>query len=74
MGEKGSDVLRETQFLLVESKGTGDKDAAYVVFPPTHRGHVSAFWASLYGGAGDTLELYVESSDANMRAPSFERA
>jgi raffinose synthase len=74
MGEKGTDVLRETQFLLVESKGTGDEDAAYVMFPPTRRGRVSAFQASLYGGAGDTLELCVESGDADMRAPSFERA
>jgi raffinose synthase len=74
MGEKGSDVLHETQFLLVESKGTGDEDAAYVVFPPTRRGRISAFRASLYGGAGDTLELCVESGDADMRAPSFERA
>jgi raffinose synthase len=60
--------------LLVESKDTGDEVAAYVVFPPTRRGRVLAFRASLYGGAGNTLELCVESDDADMRAPSFERA
>ncbi|KAG0513057.1 hypothetical protein BDA96_10G068200 [Sorghum bicolor] len=74
MGEKGGDVPRETQFLLVESKGAGAGDgaaAAYVVFLPLVEG---AFRASLQGGAGDALELCVESGDAETRAASFERA
>jgi len=73
MGENGGDVPRETQFLLVESKGAaGDEAAAaYVVFLPLVEG---AFRASLQGGAGDTLELCVESGDADTRAASFERA
>ncbi|OQU75927.1 probable galactinol--sucrose galactosyltransferase 6 isoform X2 [Sorghum bicolor] len=72
MGEKGGDVPRETQFLLVESKGAGDgAAAAYVVFLPLVEG---AFRASLQGGAGDALELCVESGDAETRAASFERA
>ena len=70
MGEKGGDVPRETQFLLVESKGAG-AGAAYVVFLPLVEG---AFRASLQGGAGDALELCVESGDADTRAASFERA
>lgn len=71
MGEKGSDVPRETQFLLVESRGVGDEDAAYVVFLPLVEG---AFRASIQGGAGDALELCVESGDDDTRAASFERA
>ena len=73
MGEKGGDVPHETQFLLVESKGAaGDEAAAaYVVFLPLVEG---AFRASLQGGAGDALELCVESGDADTRATSFERA
>ena len=71
MGEKGGDVPRETQFLLVESKGAaGDEaTAAYVVFLPLVEG---AFRASLQGGAGDALELCVESGDADTCAASFE--
>lgn len=71
MGEKGSDVPRETQFLLVESRGVGDEDAAYVVFLPLVEG---AFRASIQGGAGDALDLCVESGDDDTRAASFERA
>ncbi|XP_066361500.1 probable galactinol--sucrose galactosyltransferase 6 [Miscanthus floridulus] len=73
MGEKGGDVPRETQFLLVESKGaTGDEaTAAYVVFLPLVEG---AFRASLQGGTGDALELCVESKDSDTRAASFKRA
>jgi len=54
MGEKGGDVPRETQFLLVESKGAASDEAAaaYVVFLPLVEG---AFRASLQGGAGDEL-------------------
>jgi raffinose synthase len=73
MGDKGGDVPHETQFLLVESRGAGGsgEDAAYVVFLPLVEG---AFRASLQGGAGDELELCVESGDADTRAASFERA
>ena len=75
MGEKGGDVPLETQFLLVESRGAGaggeDGEAAYVVFLPLVEG---AFRASLQGGAGDALELCVESGDADTRAASFDRA
>ncbi|KAL6898069.1 hypothetical protein ACP4OV_006665 [Aristida adscensionis] len=72
MGEKGGDVPHETQFLLVESKaaGAGGEDA-YVVFLPLVEG---AFRASLQGGAGDELQLCVESGDADTRAQSFQRA
>ncbi|CAD6340087.1 unnamed protein product [Miscanthus lutarioriparius] len=67
MGDKGGDVPHETQFLLVESRGAGagGEDAAYVVFLPLVEG---AFRASLQGGAGDELELCVESGDACTRA------
>ncbi|TVU26011.1 hypothetical protein EJB05_28536, partial [Eragrostis curvula] len=75
MGDKGGDVPRETQFLLVESKAAdagGEDDAwYYVVFLPLVEG---AFRGSLQGGAGDALELCVESGDAETRAASFERA
>jgi len=72
MGEKGGDVPLETQFLLVESRAAGeDAEAAYVVFLPLVEG---AFRASLQGGAGDALELCVESGDADTRAASFDRA
>jgi raffinose synthase len=73
MGEKGGDVPLETQFLLVESRGAGgeDAEAAFVVFLPLVEG---AFRASLQGGAGDALELCVESGDADTRAASFDRA
>ncbi|KAL6606114.1 hypothetical protein ACP70R_041767 [Stipagrostis hirtigluma subsp. patula] len=72
MGDKGGDVPHETQFLLVESRGAGDGgEDAYVVFLPLVEG---AFRASLQGGAGDDLELCVESGDADTRAASFERA
>ncbi|KAL6898001.1 hypothetical protein ACP4OV_006597 [Aristida adscensionis] len=72
MGEKGGDVPHETQFLLVESRdaGAGGEDA-YVVFLPLVEG---AFRASLQGGAGDELQLCVESGDADTRAQSFQRA
>ncbi|KAJ1258234.1 hypothetical protein BS78_10G059400 [Paspalum vaginatum] len=73
MGERGGDVPPETQFLLVESEGGGGDDAAsaYVVLLPLVEG---AFRASLQGGAGDALELCVESGDAGTRAASFQRA
>ncbi|RLM55979.1 putative galactinol--sucrose galactosyltransferase 6 [Panicum miliaceum] len=73
MGEKGGDVPHETQFLLAESRGAGgeDAEAAYVVFLPLVEG---AFRASLQGGAGDALELCVESGDDDTRAASFECA
>ncbi|XP_062233491.1 probable galactinol--sucrose galactosyltransferase 6 isoform X2 [Phragmites australis] len=72
MGEKGGDVPHETQFLLVESRGAGaGGEDAYVVFLPLVQG---AFRASLQGGAGDELELCVESGDPDTRAASFERA
>ncbi|KAG2604500.1 hypothetical protein PVAP13_4NG067750 [Panicum virgatum] len=74
MGDKGGDVPHETQFLLVESRGAGGEDeaaAAYVVFLPLVGG---AFRASLQGGAGDALELCVESWDDDTRAASVERA
>ncbi|KAK8454939.1 hypothetical protein SEVIR_4G054800v4 [Setaria viridis] len=75
MGERGGDVPLETQFLLVESRGAGadggEGAPAYVVFLPLVEG---AFRASLQGGAGDALELCVESGDADTRAASFDRA
>ncbi|XP_062233488.1 probable galactinol--sucrose galactosyltransferase 6 [Phragmites australis] len=72
MGEKGGDVPHETQFLLVESRGAGaGGEEAYVVFLPLVEG---SFRASLQGGAGDELELCVESGDEDTRAHSFERA
>ncbi|PUZ61984.1 hypothetical protein GQ55_4G322100 [Panicum hallii var. hallii] len=73
MGEQGGDVPHETQFLLAESRGAGgeDAEAAYVVFLPLVEG---AFRASLQGGAGDALELCVESGDDDTRAASFDRA
>ncbi|WVZ82299.1 hypothetical protein U9M48_029576 [Paspalum notatum var. saurae] len=76
MGERGGDVPMETQFLLVESKAGGAGDAAaapaYVVLLPLVEG---AFRASLQGGgAGDALELCVESGDSGVRAASFQRA
>ncbi|KAG2609744.1 probable galactinol--sucrose galactosyltransferase 6 [Panicum virgatum] len=74
MGDKGGDVPHETQFLLVESTGAGGEDAAaaaYVVFLPLVEG---AFRASLQGGAGEALELCVESGDDDTRAASIERA
>ncbi|RLN12103.1 putative galactinol--sucrose galactosyltransferase 6 [Panicum miliaceum] len=72
MGDKGGDDPHEKQFLLVESRaGAENAEAAYVVFLPLVEG---VFRASLQGGAGDALELCVESGDADMRAASFDRA
>ncbi|KAF3453742.1 hypothetical protein FNV43_RR04183 [Rhamnella rubrinervis] len=77
MGDKGSDIPLETQFLLVETKdgshlesddGDEDNQIVYTVFLPLVEG---SFRACLQGNAQDELELCIESGDADTKASSF---
>ncbi|KAJ6808053.1 putative galactinol--sucrose galactosyltransferase 6 [Iris pallida] len=74
MGDKGSDVPLETQFLLLESKGNGgggDDEDVYIVFLPLVEGR---FRACLQGNARDELELCMESGDADTQSDTFSQA
>ncbi|CAI8610360.1 unnamed protein product [Vicia faba] len=74
MGDKGSEIPLETQFLLVETK-TGshlDSDIIYTIFLPLIEG---SFRACLQGNAlNDNLELCLESGDVDTKTSSFSHA
>ncbi|CAK8563451.1 unnamed protein product [Lathyrus sativus] len=74
MGDKGSEIPLETQFLLVETK-TGshlDSDIIYTIFLPLIEG---SFRACLQGNAyNDALELCLESGDVDTKTSSFSHA
>ncbi|XP_061350769.1 probable galactinol--sucrose galactosyltransferase 6 isoform X2 [Gastrolobium bilobum] len=81
MGDRGSEIPLETQFLLVETKDgshleseNGDNEnnqIVYTVFLPLIEG---SFRASLQGNTQDQLELCLESGDADIKASSFTHA
>ncbi|EXB39014.1 hypothetical protein L484_011173 [Morus notabilis] len=81
MGDKGSEIPLETQFLLIETKdgshlepdGTGDDDnkIVYTVFLPLIEG---SFRACLQGNDNDELELCLESGDSDTKASSFNHS
>ncbi|KAK4762334.1 hypothetical protein SAY86_008102 [Trapa natans] len=77
MGDKGSEIPLETQFLLVETKdgsllesddGNEENKIVYTVFLPLIEG---PFRACLQGNERDELELCLESGDCETKASSF---
>ncbi|KAI3775431.1 hypothetical protein L1987_50007 [Smallanthus sonchifolius] len=66
MGDKGSEIPNETQFLLMETVEESEK--IYVVFLPLIEG---SFRACLQGGSGDELEVCVESGDLDTKGSVF---
>lgn len=79
MGEKGSEIPLETQFLLVETKdgshlGTdqNQNQKIYTIFLPLIEG---SFRACLQGNpSNEHLELCLESGDGDVKASSFSHA
>lgn len=80
MGDHGSEIPLETQFLLVETKegshiesddGNEDNQIVYTVFLPLIEG---TFRACLQGNANDELELCLESGDSDTKASSFSHS
>ncbi|KAK9210215.1 hypothetical protein WN944_002585 [Citrus x changshan-huyou] len=80
MGDHGSEIPLETQFLLVETKegshiesddGNEDNQIVYTVFLPLIEG---SFRACLQGNANDELELCLESGDSDTKASSFSHS
>ncbi|KAJ1378944.1 Glycosyl hydrolases 36 [Sesbania bispinosa] len=75
MGENGRDIPLETQFLLVETKDGSHLESdqiVYTLFLPLIEG---SFRACLQGNPeNDTLELCLESGDAETKASSFSHA
>ncbi|KAG9138104.1 hypothetical protein Leryth_001351 [Lithospermum erythrorhizon] len=81
MGDKGSDIPLETQFLLVEIKegshlesdinGDEDSKSAYVVFLPLIEG---PFRACLQGNTQDELELCLETGDNETIGSEFSHS
>lgn len=69
MGDRGSDIPHETQFLLLESKDGGE--TIYTVLLPLIEG---AFRACLQSNPHDELELCLESGDADTRSATFSHA
>ncbi|PON77066.1 Glycosyl hydrolase [Parasponia andersonii] len=79
MGDRGSEIPLETQFLLVETKdgshlepggddGSDENRTVYTVFLPLVEG---PFRACLQGNHQDKLELCLESGDVGTKASSF---
>ncbi|OWM65938.1 probable galactinol--sucrose galactosyltransferase 6 isoform X2 [Punica granatum] len=77
MGDKGSEIPLETQFLLVETKdgshlesesGNEENQIVYTVFLPLIEG---SFRACLQGNERDELELCLESGDCDTKSSSF---
>ncbi|KAJ0523841.1 putative galactinol--sucrose galactosyltransferase [Helianthus annuus] len=67
MGDKGSEVPNETQFLLMET--VEEREKMYVVFLPLVEG---SFRACLQGScSGDELEVCVESGDVDIKGSIF---
>lgn len=80
MGDKGSEIPMETQFLLVETKGgsylestnnSNEDNIVYAVFLPIIEG---SFRAVLQGNPGDELELCLESGDKDTVGSTFNQA
>ncbi|GAA0151564.1 hypothetical protein LIER_10262 [Lithospermum erythrorhizon] len=81
MGDKGSEIPMETQFLLVETRegshlesdidGDEDNKLGYVVFLPLIEG---PFRACLQGNARDEVELCLESGDNETIGCDFSRS
>lgn len=78
MGEKGSEIPLETQFLLVETKtgshleSNGHNQIIYTIFLPLIEG---SFRACLQGNpSNDNLELCLESGDVDTKTSSFSHA
>ncbi|KAJ8562318.1 hypothetical protein K7X08_011609 [Anisodus acutangulus] len=73
MGNKGSEIPMETQFLLVQTKDTShiesdNNDIVYAVFLPLIEG---SFRAVLQGNSEDELELCLESGDKDTVSSAF---
>lgn len=66
MGDKGSEIPLETQFLLMETIGESEK--MYVVFLPLIE---ESFRACLQGNSRDELEVYLESGDSDTKGSGF---
>ncbi|PON99851.1 Glycosyl hydrolase [Trema orientale] len=82
MGDRGSEIPLETQFLLVETKdgshlepdgddGSDENRTVYTVFLPLVEG---PFRACLQGNHQDQLELCLESGDVDTKASSFSHS
>ncbi|KAL3747744.1 hypothetical protein ACJRO7_016536 [Eucalyptus globulus] len=80
MGDRGSEIPLETQFLLVETKdgshlasddGNEENQIVYTVFLPLIEG---PFRACLQGNERDELELCLESGDVETKASSFNHS
>nr|XP_009769544.1 PREDICTED: probable galactinol--sucrose galactosyltransferase 6 [Nicotiana sylvestris] len=81
MGDKGSEIPLETQFLLVETKdgsdlgsdnnNNNDNNIVYAVFLPLIEG---SFRAVLQGNPEDELELCLESGDKDTVGSAFNQA
>ncbi|MCD7466470.1 putative galactinol--sucrose galactosyltransferase 6 [Datura stramonium] len=84
MGDKGSQIPMETQFLLVETKdgshlesnninnnNNNDNNILYAVFLPLIEG---SFRAVLQGNPEDELELCLESGDKDTVSSAFNQA
>ncbi|CAI9114718.1 OLC1v1015504C5 [Oldenlandia corymbosa var. corymbosa] len=67
MGDRGSDIPLETQFLLVETKDI-DGEIVYTVFLPLIDG---PFRGVLQGNSQDELELCLESGDSDTVGSTF---
>ncbi|CAI9779689.1 unnamed protein product [Fraxinus pennsylvanica] len=69
MGDKGSDIPVETQFLLLETKDESDNNGiVYTVILPFIEG---PFKASLQGNDKDEVELCLESGDSETVGSAF---
>ncbi|KAK6941693.1 Glycosyl hydrolases 36 [Dillenia turbinata] len=80
MGDKGSEIPLETQFLLLETKdgsliesegGDESNQVIYTVFLPLIEG---PFRTCLQGNAQDQLELCFDSGDSETKTASFNRS
>ncbi|XP_030553421.1 probable galactinol--sucrose galactosyltransferase 6 isoform X2 [Rhodamnia argentea] len=80
MGDRGSEIPLETQFLLVETKdgshlesdeGNEENQIVYTVFLPLIEG---PFRACLQGNERDELQLCLESGDVETKASSFNHS
>ncbi|CAN4113047.1 unnamed protein product [Withania somnifera] len=80
MGDRGSEIPMETQFLLIETKDASqlesndkndDDNIAYAVFLPLIEG---SFRAVLQGNLEDELELCLESGDKDTFGSTFNEA
>ncbi|CAM8966358.1 unnamed protein product [Rhodiola kirilowii] len=71
MGDRGSQIPLETQFLIMETKQDDSGQIVYTVFLPLIEG---PFRACLQGNEGDALELCLESGDLDTKESLFTHA